>query len=90
MSPSSEPLDPRGEESELAISGSGAQKGALTPEFYYLISSADPDAANDDYYVTDPEFVQLHAKLKKGVIRGLLLWLVGHGVFIAALAFIYH
>mgnify|MGYP001549833488 CR=1 FL=1 len=89
VSASNELLDPLDEDSESALSGAESQQNALTPEFYYLISTADPDAANDDYYVTDPEFVQLHSKMKKDVFRGLMLWLVGHGVFMAGLAFIY-
>ena len=89
VAPSSEPVGPSGEESEISVPSSDVQQNALTPEFYYLISTADPDAANDDYYVTDPEFVELHSKMKKDVIRGLVLWLVGHCVFIAGLAFIY-
>ena len=86
---SNEPVLHRDEESEIAAPGSDVQQNALTPEFYYLISTADPHAANDDYYVTDPEFVQLHSKMKKDVIRGLVLWLVGHTVFMGGLAFIY-
>jgi len=85
----SEPTGQLGEEVRESISGAVLQTNALTPEFCELISEADPDAANDDFYVTSPEFVQLHSKIKKDVIRGLLLWAVSLCLFMASLVSVY-
>ena len=84
-----EPTGEFGEEVMAGTSGAALHGHALTPEFYELISGADPDAANDDYYVTSPDFVQLHSKIKKDLIRGLLLWAVCLCLFMAGLASVY-
>lgn len=84
-----QPIGQFGKEVRAGISGAVLQRNALTPEFYELISGADPDAANDDYYVTSPEFVQLHSKIKKDLIRGFLWWAASLCLFMAGLAFIY-
>ncbi len=78
-----------GEEVRATIPGAVLQRNTLTPAFYELISKADPDAANDDYYVTSPEFIQLHSKIKKDFIRGLSLWAVALCLFMASLAYVY-
>ena len=46
----------------------------LSPEFYDLIYESDSEAENDDYYVRSEDFLELHTKIRKGLIRGLLWW----------------
>lgn len=74
----------RGGFSELSL-----QKNALTPEFYELIFDADPNAVNDDYYVTSEDFLQLHFRIKKNLILGLIGWAAGLCLFMAGLAYVY-
>jgi len=50
---------------------------ALTPEFFDLISEADPHAAKDKYYVASSDFTELHSEIKGGLLRGILIWSVG-------------
>lgn len=46
----------------------------LSPEFFDLISDWDPDAANDDYYVTSADFIEIHDQLKTFLIRRMIWW----------------
>ena len=57
--------------------GAVLRENALTPEFYELIYSADPEAANDDYYVTSEDFIHLHWQIKKDLIKGVSWWAIG-------------
>ncbi len=58
----------------------------LSSEFFSLIYDLDPEAANDPYYVTSKDFVDLHARIKKRLIIGVLSWVGLVALFIAYLA----
>ena len=64
-------------------------KDQLSPEFFDLIYDWDPAASNDDYYVTSPDFIEIHDQLKRTLIRGVLLWATSVCLGMSALAFIY-
>ncbi len=51
-----------------------SQKHQLSPKFFDLIYDRDPEAANDDYYVTSSDFIELHSQIKRTLIRHVL-WL---------------
>ena len=64
-------------------------KHQLSPEFFDLIYDWDPEAANDDYYVTSSDFIEIHSQLKRTLIRGVLLWATSVCLGMSALAFVY-
>ncbi|MGI9220571.1 MAG: hypothetical protein ACR2QS_05990, partial [Woeseiaceae bacterium] len=39
----------------------------LSPEFFDLISEADPHAAKDKFYTASPAFTDLHSNIKGGL-----------------------
>ena len=49
----------------------------LTPEFYDLVYSVDSAAANDNYYVTSGDFLELHSQLRKELLSGIFWWSCG-------------
>ena len=61
----------------------------LTPEFFELIYDADPEAENDDYYVTSPDFVQLHSQIKKGLVQAWVWCAVTLCFFMSGLVSVY-
>ncbi len=74
------------------MSGAAAtvlSKDQLCPEFFDLIYDWDPEASNDDYYVTSSDFIEIHDQLKRTLIRGVLLWATSVCLGMSALAFIY-
>ena len=89
VSVTGEPTGQSDEEISAGISGAVLQRNPLTPEFYELIFEADPEALNDDYYVTSRDFVQLHSKIKKDLIRGVSWWLLANCLFIAGMVILY-
>ena len=66
-----------------------SQENRLSPEFCDLIYEWDPEAANDDYYVTSSDFIQLHSQIKKDLIRGLLWWATIVCLAMSGLAFVF-
>ena len=46
----------------------------LSPEFYDLIRGWDPEAENDEYYVTSSDFIELHTRIRRFLIRRLIWW----------------
>lgn len=62
----------------------------LSPEFFDLISDWDPDAANDNYYVTSSDFIELHSQLRKFLIRRMIWWATSVCLGMSVLFFIYH
>lgn len=46
----------------------------LSPEFFQLIHHWDPNAVDDQYYVTSREFTKLHSHIREYLIRRLLWW----------------
>lgn len=61
----------------------------LSPEFYDLISDWDPEAANDNYYVTSADFIELHSGIKTFLIRRLVWWAISVCVGMSVLFFVY-
>ena len=64
-------------------------KEQLSSEFFDLIYDLDPEAANDDYYVTSSDFIELHSQIKKFLIRRLLWWATSVGVSMSVLAYVF-
>ena len=65
------------------------QKDQLSPEFFGLIHDWDPEASNDDYYVTSSDFIEIHSQLNRTLIRGVLFWATNVCLGMSALAFFY-
>lgn len=61
----------------------------LSPEFLDLISGWDPGAANDPYYVTSADFIDLHARIKKYLIRRMIWWATSVILGMSLLFFVY-
>ena len=66
------------------------QADELSPEFFDLIHSWDPDAANDDYYVTSSDFIELHSQIRKFLIRRMIWWATSVCLGMSILFNIYH
>ena len=60
------------------------QNRALSPEFFDLISEADPHADGDEFYVASPDFTDLHSEIRGGLLRGVLIWSAGLTIVVAA------
>lgn len=69
----------------VAVVGSVSSKNSLSPEFFGLICEWDPKAVNDDYYVRSCDFVELHSRIKRELIRDLLFWAVALCIGMAGL-----
>ena len=83
---------PRSRAAQNAESGTAeaAQHGdQLSPEFFDLICDWDPDAVNDDYYVTSSDFIELHSGIKKFLIRRVVWWAVSVCLGMSILAYVY-
>jgi hypothetical protein len=76
------------EEFKMGISNSVLHGNALTPEFYELIYDVDPEAENDDYYVTSSDFIGLHTQIKKDLLRALRWWAFGICIVMTGITFI--
>ena len=61
----------------------------LSPEFYDLIRDWDPEAANDEYYVTSSDFIELHSQIKRFLIRRMIWWATSVCLGMSALFIIY-
>ena len=61
----------------------------LCPEFLDLISDWDPDAANDNYYVTSSDFIELHSQIKRFLIRRIIWWATSVCLGMSVLLFLY-
>jgi hypothetical protein len=46
----------------------------LSENFYELIYELDPEAKNDDYYVTSADFIELHSEMKAYLITRIIWW----------------
>ena len=66
------------------------QADELSPEFFDLIHDWDPDAANDNYYVTSSDFIELHSQLRKFLIRRMIWWATSVCLGMSILFYIYH
>lgn len=65
------------------------QAHQLSPQFLALIYDWDPGAANDYYYVKSSDFIEIHSRLRRTLIRGLLFWAASVCLGMSALAFVY-
>jgi hypothetical protein len=65
------------------------QKTELTSEFFDLIYESDPEASNDNYYVTSADFVQLHSQIRSDLRRSLFWWAIGLCGVLAGTSFVY-
>lgn len=61
----------------------------LSPEFFELIHDWDPEAANDEYYVTSSDFIELHSQIRKFLIRRMIMWSASVLVGMSGLIFVY-
>lgn len=66
-------------EQEIVAGHARSHKGRkeLSQEFCELVRGADEHASNDDYYVTSADFIELHSRIRGGLLYGLLLWTTG-------------
>ncbi len=63
------------------------QKFDNSEEYYELISQFDPDAADDTFYETSLEFIELRSRLRKELLQNL--WIaVGLGLILSSVAFL--
>ena len=65
------------------------QAHRLSPEFFDRIYDWDPGAANDDYYVTSPDFIELHSQIKRTLIRGVIWWATSVCLGMPVLVFVF-
>ena len=84
--PEGEPKQPSDHGAATEAVGQGKR---LTPEFCELVYEWDPEAANDSYYVTSADFVQLHSEIKRGLLRGVLWWAIIVCAATAAVVFVF-
>ena len=61
----------------------------LSPKFFDLIGDWDPGAANDNYYVTSSDFIELHSQIKKFLIRRIIWWATSVCLGMSVLFFVY-
>ena len=61
----------------------------LSPEFFDLICDWDPEAANDEYYVTSSDFIELHSQIKKFLIRRMIWWAMSVWLGMSALILVF-
>ena len=59
----------------------------LTPEFCHLVYDADPDASNDNYYVTSEDFLELHSKIRRDLLLGVVGWAVALLLVVGAMIY---
>jgi hypothetical protein len=62
----------------------------LSPEFFDLVHEWDPEAANDDYYVTSAGFTELHSDIEAQLLRGLLTWVAITSAAMSVLFAVFH
>lgn len=61
----------------------------LSPELLDVIRDWDPEAANDQHFVTSADFIEFQSRIRNFVIRRLLWWVASVGLGISALLFLY-
>ena len=83
---------PRSRLAQNAVSGADElvlPENQLSPEFFDLIFDWDPEAANDEYYVTSSNFIELHSEIKKFLLRRVLWWAISVCVGMSVLAIVF-
>jgi hypothetical protein len=80
------PLD---NESRASVNKIVLPENRLSENFFELIYALDPEAKNDDYYVTSADFIELHSWIKAYLVRRMIWWAVSVCLGMSALAYLY-